>query len=1327
MTVEKITMEQTFNQEMEDVIAVVGLAGKFPKAANVDEFWQNLRAGRDCITFFDDQTVLDAGLNPSFLENPAFVKAYGVLDDIDKFDASFFNIPPRDAKLFDPQHRLFLECAWQAMEQAGYDAEKYAGRIGVFAGSSWSTYLLRNLMPNDMFQFVTADRLEMTISNQKDLLPMRVSFCLNLTGPSINVNTTCSTSLVAVSLACQSLLTYQSDMVLAGGAFVRAPQTEGYLYQEGMIYSHDGHIHTFDETATGIVVGSGVGIVLLKRYEDAVQDGDTIYALIRSTALNNDGSTKAGYTAPSVDGQAEAMVEAITLAGITSDTISYVEAHGTGTALGDPVEMASLTKAFRATAANPDHQPNQFCPVGSVKTNVGHTSHAAGVTGLIKVVLALVNKQIPPSLHFNRANPKLNIENSPFYVNTELKDWQTNGVPRRALINSFGLGGTNANAIVEEAPEREPSGPTRAYQLMTLSAKTQSALDKRTSDLTAYLKQHPDTKLADVAFTLNIGRRDFNFRRTFVARDVTEAIELLESQNPKQVFAGYQKLANREVVFMFSGQGSQYVDMAQDLYDQEPLFRETVDECAALLRPHLEADIRDLLYPQWTDETADKALEQTAVTQPALFVIEYALAKLWQAWGVQPQAMVGHSIGEYVAACLAGVFSLEDALKLVAKRGQLMQSLPAGSMLAVSLSPAEVTPLLPAGLTVAVVNHPAMCVLAGETETIEAFQQTLADKQIEASMLHTSHAFHSAMMQPILEPFSDFIRQNITLNPPQMAYLSNVTGTWITAEQATDPTYWANHLRQTVQFADNVAELVKDPSLVLLEVGPGRTLSTLAKQHPAKQLEQTVLTSLRHPKDEANDLHFALSSLGKLWLAGVTMDWPAFYAHEKRHRLPLPTYPFERQRYWIDPPKETVSGITPGISMEELNAMDNEATQIEPELLNRPNLPPYVAPRTPTEKRLAAIWQNMLGIDIIGMNDDFHDLGGSSFLASQLVVRLCQALMIDLSVQEFLSNPTIAELAVVVDRLTQSVEPAETAPATGSESASVSPAEATPATGSGSVQSLIKIKAGDDSLSPIFLVHPIDGYVMFYRELADQLTSQRPVYAFQAPGLQGEATPATSVETLAQQYLAAMQTVQPQGPYYLGGASFGGVVAFEMAQQLRQQGQAVAQLFMMDTPGINEALFELNDENRILTFIANHILRLEAPNGKWQNGHPGSADFQSADPQDAGDPLSLDEKINELLAQQNGSTPTAAIEAAQIRHLMAVIKANDQALHSYVPQPYPGRLTFFRAKEPLVPTYHPERFWLDLATEGIEIYTVPGDHFSMNYQPQVKTIADKLI
>jgi len=1285
-------MEQAHNmQDTEDMIAVVGLAGKFPKAKNVDEFWKNLRDGRDCITFFDDQTVLDAGLNPSFLENPAFVKAYGVLDDIDKFDASFFNISPRDAKLFDPQHRLFLECAWQVMEQAGYDAEKYEGRIGVFAGSSWSTYLLRNLMPNNLFQFVTADRLEMTISNQKDLLPMRASFHLNLTGPSINVNTTCSTSLVAVSLACQSLLTYQSDMVLAGGAFVRSPQTEGYLYQEGMIYSHDGYIHTFDEAATGIVIGSGVGIVALKRYDEAIEDGDMIHAIIRSTALNNDGSTKMGYTAPSVDGQTEAMVEAITMAGITSDTISYVEAHGTGTTLGDPVEVASLTKAFQATAADSDNQPTQFCPIGTVKTNIGHTSHSAGVTGLIKVILSMVNKQIPPSLHFNKPNPKLNIESSPFYVNTELKDWETNGVPRRALVNSFGMGGTNANAVVEEAPKREPSGPARPQQVITLSAKTQTALDNRTCDLAEHLKQNCELKLADVAFTINLGRRDFSYRRSFVAADVAEAIDLLETQPPKRVFSGYQKLINRDVIFMFSGQGAQYVNMAKDLYDQEPIFRETIDQCATLLQPYLGVDIRDLLYPQTIDETASQRLEQTAITQPALFVIEYALAKLWMAWGIQPQAMVGHSIGEYVAACLAGVFSLEDGLKLVAKRGDLMQSLPTGSMLAVSLSPTDVAPLLPEDITVAVVNHPAMCVVAGETELIETFRQALVDKKIEASLLHTSHAFHSAMMQPILEPFINFIHQNTHLNPPDQPYLSNVTGTWITAEQATDPTYWANHLRQTVQFADNMAELVKDPSLVLLEVGPGRTLSTFAKQHPHKEAEQTVLTSLRHSKDEVDDLVFALNTLGKLWLAGVTMDWPAFYRDEKRHRLPLPTYPFERQRYWIDPPKEAITGVTPSFSMETLNVIEDETTQIEPELLNRPNLPPYIAPRTTTEKRLVSLWQTMLGIDMIGLNDDFHDLGGSSFLASQLVLRLCQTLTIDLSVQEFLSNPTIAELAVVVEGILNQQKKPETQHST----------TQTP-------QTLVKIKTGDENALPVFLIHPIDGYVMFYRELATQLKGNRPVYAFQALGLQGETSPATSVERLAEQYITTLKTVQPDGPYYLGGASFGGMVAFEMAQQLQKQGQSVAQLFMIDTPSMNDMLFDLHDENKILKFIATYILRLDSANGALKNGHN----------------LSLDEKINQLLAHQNGVTTT--VETTQIQHMVAVIKANDQALHSYVPQPYPGHVTFFRAKEPLAPTYHPERFWLDLANDGIEIYTIPGDHFSMNYQPHVQFIAEKL-
>ncbi len=879
-------------------IAIIGMAGRFPGARNLDEFWQNLRDGVESITFFTDEEAIAAGVDPALVKNPHYVKANGVLEDVDLFDAAFFGFNPREAEIMDPQHRLFLECAWEALENAGYDPETFDGLIGVYAGASLSTYLLFHLLPNrELVESLHSDQL--AIGNGRDYLPTRVSYKLNLRGPSVNVQTACSTSLVAVHLACQALLNYECDIALAGGVSVDVPQKRGYLYLEGGISSPDGHCRAFDARAQGTVGGNGVGIVVLKRLEDALADGDTIHAVIKGSAINNDGSLKVGYTAPSVEGQAEVIATAQALAGVDPETITYIEAHGTGTALGDPIEIAALTQVFRAGT-----QARGFCAIGSVKTNIGHLDAAAGVAGLIKTVLALKHRMIPPSLNFERPNPQIDFEHSPFYVNTRLRAWEppAEGIPRRAGVSSFGIGGTNAHVIVEEAPPAEPSGPSRPWQLLLLSARTDSALEAATANLARHLKEHPDLNLADVAYTLQVGRHAFDYRRMVVCRDREEAVSALEGLDPRQVRTAFCEPGERPIAFMFTGQGAQYPNMAQELYRVEPTFREQVDRCADLLRPHLGFDLRDLLYPDdgALDEAAER-LRQTAITQPALFVIEYALAHLWMEWGIRPQAMIGHSIGEYVAACLAGVFSLEDALALVAARGQMMQSLPGGAMLSLPLSEEEVRPLLNEALSLAVINAPNLCVVSGPTEAIEALESRLAEQKVAYRRLHTSHAFHSPMMEPILERFARRVAQ-VDLRPPQIPFLSNVTGTWITPEEATDPHYWARHLRQTVRFADGVGELLKEPARILLEVGPGRTLSTLVRRHPDWTPDRVVLPSLRHPKDRESDVAFLLSTLGRLWLAGVSVDWSGFYAHETRRRLPLPTYPFQRQRYWIERP-----------------------------------------------------------------------------------------------------------------------------------------------------------------------------------------------------------------------------------------------------------------------------------------------------------------------------------------------------------------------------------------------------------------------------------------
>ncbi|WP_318013963.1 type I polyketide synthase [Oscillatoria salina] len=893
-------------------IAVIGMVGRFPGAKSVDQFWQNLCDGQESISFYTDEEMTASGVDPAWLRDPNYVKAGSVLSDIEMFDASFFDISPREAEIMDPQHRLFLECAWEALENAGYNPGGDKIWTGVYAGSNLSTYFHSNLNSSYNPIDLLSTQMQIFVGNDKDYVGTRVSYKLNLKGPSINVNTACSTSLVAVHLACRGLLNYECDLALAGGITITVPHKTGYWYQNEGITSPDGHCRAFDAQAKGTIMGNGVGIVVLKRLKDALADGDCIYATIKGSAINNDGSGKVGFTAPSVVGQAKVIAEAQVIAGVEPETITYIEAHGTGTALGDPIEISALKKVFDAST-----QKKNFCAIGSVKTNVGHLNSASGVTGLIKTILALKHQKIPPSLHFQQPNPEIDFDNSPFYVNTKLEEWKTNGIPRRAGVSSFGFGGTNAHVVLEEAPTRQPSGQSRPWQLLLLSAKTSSALETATANLAAHWQRHPELKLADLAYTLQVGRRAFDYRRFVLSREGEEVGKILENQEPQRVFTNYQPPGHRPVVFLFSGQGAQYVQMAAELYEVEQIFREQVDLCSLMLKPLLGVELRELLFPGSEDiAKASEQLQQTAITQPALFVIEYALAQLWMAWGVRPAAMVGHSIGEYVAATLAGVFSLADALALVAARGQLMQQLPQGSMVAVSLGEGELQPRLGKELSLAAINGPSSCVVSGPTDAIELLEKQLAGEGVACRRLHTSHAFHSQMMAPMMELFAQQVKQ-LRLKPPQIPYLSNLTGTWIKAEEATSASYWVSHLRGTVRFADNLQQLCQQASQILLEVGPGRTLSKLARTHPEKKPEQVVLTSLRHPQESGSDEAFLLKTLGQLWLLGVKLDWSAFFQNEQRHRIPLPTYPFERQRYWVEAKLPSLSSSSQPVRLDK--------------------------------------------------------------------------------------------------------------------------------------------------------------------------------------------------------------------------------------------------------------------------------------------------------------------------------------------------------------------------------------------------------------------------
>ena len=884
-------------------IAVVGMAGRFPGAQDIETYWRNLRDGVESVTFYTDEQLREAGVPEALLRNPNYVKSGAPLDEMDKFDASFFGFGPRDAAIMDPQHRNFLEVAWEALEHAGYDPERFNGAIGVFGGSGHNAYMPYNLLTNPELLASVGFFLLRHTGNDKDFLTTRVSYLMNLRGPSVNVQTACSTSLVAIHMASQSLLSGECDMALAGGVTIEMPHRQGYLYQEGEIVSSDGHCRSFDADSDGTIFGSGVGVVTLRRLADAIEDGDTIHAVIRGSAINNDGSGKVNYLAPSVDGQAGAIAEAIALANIEADTIDYVEAHGTGTRIGDPIEVTALTQAFRQTT-----DKKQFSGLGSVKTNIGHLDTAAGVAAFIKVVQSLKHKQIPASLNYKAPNPMLNLEDSPFFVNHELRAWPQTDSPRRAGVSSLGVGGTNAHIIVEEAPDLEPSSASRDWQLLQLSAKTSTALDAASHKLATFLQENADVSLADVAYTLQLGRQPMSYRRIAAVQDAADAVEALTSGNRQRVISQQASDAEPSVVFMFPGGGAQYPNMGLGLYETEPVYREAIDDCLALVRPYLPTDLRQLMFP--TEENVESAaveLERPSYNLPAIFMTEYALAQLWRSWGIEPAAMTGHSMGEYTAACLAGVLSLKDALFIVTLRGKLFETLPEGGMISVPLTEEALKPYLTEGLSIAVINSPELCVVSGEVAALGKLEAVLAEQEVECRRVRINVAAHSPMLEPILDEFGRELAK-IQFNPPTMRFISNLTGAWITPEEATDPQYWVRHLRHTVRFADGLTTLLQEPNRVFLEVGPGQTLSSLVRMHPAKGKSHTAVSSLRHRKEELDDLQFALTSLGRLWLAGVMPDWAAFYADEVRFRVPLPTYPFERQRYWIEPGNTLFSG-----------------------------------------------------------------------------------------------------------------------------------------------------------------------------------------------------------------------------------------------------------------------------------------------------------------------------------------------------------------------------------------------------------------------------------
>ncbi len=923
-------LKNTHNRLEHDAIAIIGVAARVPGADDLNTFWENLRSGQESIRFFSETELEDAGVEPELIASPNYIRGTGVLSNITDFDAEFFSFTPAEAKFIDPQQRVFLETAWQALENAGYADPKHSA-VGVFAGVGHNDYLVRNVVPY-VARHQDTSVFQLILANDKDFLATRVSYAFNLTGPSLTVQTACSTSLVAIHQACQSLLLGECDLALAGGVAIKVPHHGGYLHEEGNISSPDGHCRAFDIQANGTVWGSGAGVVILKPFSQALKDRDKIHAVIKGSAVNNDGSAKVGFTAPSVSGQASVIQQALAHAQVSADTIDYIETHGTGTALGDLIEITALKQAYASVDARV-----RPAALGSVKTNIGHLNTAAGVAGLLKTVLALQHKEIPRTLHFTEANPKLGLTDSHFYVPSSLTEWPKHEHPRRAAISSFGIGGTNAHVIVEEAPVAAPSSYSRPWHIVTLAAKSQQALRATEAQLKEFIEHNERTSLADLAFTLAVGRKAFQYRSTFVCQSLEQLREQLANQDSEKLkLSSLKNSESPRVAFLFPGQGTQYVGMGISLYNTEPLFRDTVDYCAARLQPLLNIDLREFFTQEKiTDPTLLRLINETWITQPLLFVTEYAMAKLWMHWNVKPFAMLGHSLGEYVAACLSGVFELDTALTLIAHRGRLVWSLPQGSMLAIAQPASQLDLSTFSDISIASINEDSGVVVAGPTQSIKQLADKLNAEHITCTTLQTSHAFHSSMLDPILEEFRLLVQQH-KLSAPVIPFVSNVTGTWISAHEAQSADYWVKHLRAPVQFAAGATTLLAESHLVCLEVGPKSILSRLVKRRQNSQQPRAIITSLdtdRLPEDKG-----VFDALAKIWNSGLPVSWDRFYEHDQLSRMSLPTYPFERKRHWIDAPKPGSTNqsddLTARRPLEEWFYLPHWRPTVYPETLN---------------------------------------------------------------------------------------------------------------------------------------------------------------------------------------------------------------------------------------------------------------------------------------------------------------------------------------------------------------------------------------------------------
>lgn len=1005
-------------------VAIIGMSGRFPGAENVEQLWQNLLAKKNSITTWSAEEI-DPSVPAELRNDPYYVKARGVITDADKFDAGFFGVNPRVAALMDPQQRVFLETAWGALEDAAYDPAQFNGLIGVYAGMGNNTYFTRNVIGHPELIEQVGDFAVMT-ANEKDYIATRLAFEFDLRGPALSIHTACSTSLVAIAQAFKALRDGECDMALAGGIAITSPINSGIVYNEGGMYSPDGSTRTFDAQGKGTSFSDGVGIIVLKRLDDAIRDNDHIYATIKGAALNNDGSDKASFTAPSVRGQAEVIAMAQADAGVTPDQITYVEAHGTATPLGDPIEVEALTLAFGG------QKNGQHCAIGSIKSNIGHLTAAAGAAGVIKTALALKEEKIPSNVGFETPNPSIDFANSPFRVAADNIAWPRTGTPRIAGVSSFGVGGTNAHAILAEPPMAKASSASRSKQLFLLSAKSKTSLDAMTDNLRNWLETHPKSSLADAAYTLQVGRRHFKHRRLIVGGSHGELMEAIAKKDAAAIGTRELHEAAPGVVFMFPGQGSQYVNMGRDLHASEPVFAQHFDQCCVLFSKDLGVDLKAIIFPEsGEEEKAAEQLKQTVYTQASLFTMHYSLAKLWMHWGITPDAMMGHSIGEFAAACLAGVFTLEDAVKLVANRGRMMQELPGGTMLSVRAAEEDAARKLPAGCSIAANNGPQLCVASGPHEAIAQLQAELEKDGITCKLLVTSHAFHSPMMDAIVEPYRKVV-EGVKLSAPRIPIVSTVTAEWLKDDEATSPKYWSDHLRATVRFAQAVKFAWQDADRVMLEVGPRTTATTLARQQSTDNKKQAAVPSLGDSAGNGNELTQLLKAVGGLWQSGVLIDWNKFYEREQRHRISLPTYAFERIRHWVDP-----------VAMVADGGRAIASTSIEAPVPNEGDA--NLSPKEALIAQIKHLLEESSGLELAEASPEetFLEMGLDSLFLTQVATSLSKKFGVKISFRQL--NEDLANLDKLADHILPHWSSAATSSSANGAAPSASPVPTTSA------------------------------------------------------------------------------------------------------------------------------------------------------------------------------------------------------------------------------------------------------------------------------------------